>query len=271
MLNLFCPLVGSDGPFNLTEYLGGYLADRRTQHIGRRLGIEVEHVHEIFRLEVALRVLHTAGIEHILDTRFRRPPKGHLYVELIIPVKKGIVNDAEDAVLVFFPIRSGKAGGNSFDLLIQPRPGLHAIGALQRRLHSGDIFLPHGPEVDRAGVFPLPGVRHIEHIPQLRAVPGQVDQSDTLGTPAHIAAHGLVPQVILGAGRGVRALLVDHKLLIVRVFVEPGGGGQEGCPLLPAPCYLFGGFFRHLGVKRGFRCHRLPPFFQILQRRSDVR
>ena len=38
--------------------------------------------------------------------------------------------------------------------------------------------------------------------------------------PAHIAAHGLVPQVILGAGRGVRALLVDHKLLIVRVFLK---------------------------------------------------
>ncbi|WP_295759325.1 hypothetical protein [uncultured Oscillibacter sp.] len=261
MFDLFRPLVGSDGPFHFTENLGGCLADRRTQHIGRRLGIEVEHIHEIFRLKTVLRVLHTAGAEHILDAGLRRPPKGHPYVELIIPVEEGIVNDAEDAVLVLLPIFSGEAGGDAPDLLLQPRAGPHAVGPFQHILHSGDIFLTHGPEVDRAGVLPLPGVRHIEHIAQLRAAARVVHQGDALGAAAHIAAHGLVPEVILGAGRGVRALLVDHELLIVGVFVEPGRSGKEGCPLLPAPGHLSGGFFRHLGVIGGFRgerYHRRP-------------
>ena len=220
MFDLFRPLVGSDGPFHFTEHLGRYLADRRTQHIGRRLGIEVEHIHEIFRLKTALRVLHAAGAEHILDAGLRRPPKGHPYVELIIPVKEGIVNDAEDVPLVCLPIFVCKMDGDGPALLLQPRAGPHAVGSLQRILHSGDILLPHGPEVDRAGVLPLPGVRHIEHIAQLRAAARVVHQRDALGPPAHIAAHGLVPEVILGAGRGVRALLVDHELLIVGGFLK---------------------------------------------------
>ncbi|NCE76681.1 hypothetical protein D1157_17145 [Anaerotruncus sp. X29] len=78
------------------ENLGGCLADRRTQHIGRRLGIEVEHIHEIFRLKTALRVLHTAGAEHILDAGLRRPPKGHTYVELIIPVNVSASNKMKE-------------------------------------------------------------------------------------------------------------------------------------------------------------------------------
>ena len=102
LFDLFCPFVGPDGPLDLTEHLGRYLADRRTQHIGRRLGIEVEHIHEIFRLKTALRVLHTAGAEHILDAGLRRPPKGHPYVELTIRVDDGIDTDADDVVEIVF-------------------------------------------------------------------------------------------------------------------------------------------------------------------------
>ncbi len=46
------------------------------------------------------------------------------------------------------------------------------------------------------------------------------DDRDAFETGLHPAAHGAVPQLHAGAGGGVRALGVDQKLFIKRVFLR---------------------------------------------------
>ena len=111
------------------------------------------------------------------------------------------------------------------------------------------------PQPGSAGMFTGPGVGNIEHIAQAGPVAGIVHQGDPLGASPHIPAHFFVPQIVLGAGGGVRALGIDHHLLMERIFVEAGGGGKKGCPFFPAAHkpgrYLFG----HLPVKFSFGWH----------------
>ena len=69
-------------------------------------------------------------------------------------------------------------------------------------------------------MFTGAGVGNIEHIAQTEPVAGIIHQGDALGTAPDVAAHTVVPQVVLGAGSGIRALGVDHQLLMERVLVE---------------------------------------------------
>lgn len=90
---------------------------------------------------------------------------------------------------------------------------------------------------------------------QARHIPGGIQQGDTLGTAPHIAVHGFVPQFIGRAGRRVRALDVDQKLIVVGVFIQPRHGGQKISPRLIAACDAWYGFRRYLGVGKGFYGH----------------
>ncbi|MGN0591864.1 MAG: hypothetical protein ACI4JQ_01305 [Ruminococcus sp.] len=90
-------------------------------------------------------------------------------------------------------------------------------------LHSGGNHLlmlrAVFPEVGAAGALRGAGIRYIEHIFQLRSVPGVVDKGDAFRTPANIAPHSLVPQFVVRASRGFGALGVDHELFMVGVLV----------------------------------------------------
>ena len=63
------------------------------------------------------------------------------------------------------------------------------------------------------------GVGDVKDIPQPGPVPGIVHQGDALGAAPDIAAHLVIPQVILRTGGSVRALGVDHQLVMEGVFV----------------------------------------------------
>lgn len=137
----------------------------------------------------------------------------------MIPLQIRSVNDAEDVLLVGKEIFCDFDGGNLFKLLCDAA----IIG-------NGKLFLQSGrncllmlravfPEIGTAGAFRGAGIRYIEHIFQLRSVPGVVDQGDAFRTPANIAPHSLVPQFVVRAGRGVGPLGVDHELLMVGVLV----------------------------------------------------
>ena len=105
---------------------------------------------------------------------------------------------------------------------------------------------------------------------------GFVQQGDALGTPAHIAVHPVVPNIIVGAGGGIGALGVDHELVRKRVLVQPGCGGQVVRSAFPGPGQtirhvlgkgeIFFGFAWHfglllqiLGIKKG------PSTFRIVR------
>ena len=78
----------------------------------------------------------------------------------------------------------------------------------------------HLPEPGCAGVRAGSGVGDVKDIPQPGPVPGIVHQGDALGTAPDIAAHLVVPQVILRTGGSVRALGVDHQLVMEGVFLK---------------------------------------------------
>ena len=104
------------------------------------------------------------------------------------------------------------------------------------------------PQPGGAGIFPPTSIGNIEHIAQAGPVARIVHQGDALGAAPDVAAHAVVPQVVLGAGGGVRALGVDHHLLMERIFVEAGGGGEKARPFLPAAGELDRHFLRHLRI-----------------------
>ena len=86
----------------------------------------------------------------------------------------------------------------------------------------GDILLMLWavlPEVGAAGTLRGAGVRYIEHIPEPGSIPGVVNESDAFRTPANITTHSFVPQFIIRASGGFRALGVDHKLFVIGVLV----------------------------------------------------
>ena len=91
--------------------------------------------------------------------------------------------------------------------------------ALQHGCYGIHVLLLQLPQPGCARMFTGSGVGNIEHIAQTGTVPGIVHQGNALGTAPHIPAHFVIPQVVLGAGSGVRALGINHHLLMERVFV----------------------------------------------------
>ena len=75
------------------------------------------------------------------------------------------------------------------------------------------------PEVGAAGTSCAAGIRYIEYIFELRSVPGVVDKGDTLCAPPNVAPHPVIPQIIFCAGGGIWPLGIDHKLLMIGIFV----------------------------------------------------
>ena len=118
------------------------------------------------------------------------------------------------------------------------------------------MLLPQFPQVQASGIGPGAGIRNIKHIAQSLAVAAGIDERDALGTAPHIPAHRIVPNVELRTGGGIRALGMDHDLLVIWVFVQPRCSGEEGLPALQACGQLPLRFFRHSSVLLQFACHR---------------
>ncbi|WP_418430825.1 hypothetical protein [Blautia sp.] len=87
------------------------------------------------------------------------------------------------------------------------------------------MFFLHLPQIRPTGMFPFPGIRHIEDIAQPQSVSGIINQGNPFGAAPDIPAHLFIPEVIFRAGGSVRTLGINHHLLMIRVFVKTGGGG----------------------------------------------
>ena len=122
------------------------------------------------------------------------------------------------------------------------------IGALKHGLHRIQMALLQLPQPGSAGMFTGSGVGNIKNIAQAGPVPGIVHQSDSLGAAPYIPAHLFIPQIVLCTGGSVRALGVDHQLLMERVLVKAGCRSKEPCPFLPASSELRCHFLRHLCI-----------------------
>ena len=97
-------LILSDGDLNLPQHLLIDGADRRSQLRHRRRGVPVEYAEKILMLKGVLRLQSAAGQQGIGDADGGDVPKRHAYIEIIIALQKGIVNDAENVTLVVVPV-----------------------------------------------------------------------------------------------------------------------------------------------------------------------
>src|SRR5699024_3931556 len=168
--------------------------------------------------------------------------------------QKGTVNDRENIPPVVSPVFLRQLGGHIGQLLGQVAAA-HIVVAFQHRHDRRRVFLVQRPQPGGAGVFTGAGIGNIKHIPQPGPVARIVHQGDALGAAPHIPAHAVVPQVVFGAGSGVRALGVDHQLLVEWILVESGSVGEKARPFLPAAGELDRHLLRHLRVHFCFGWH----------------
>ena len=252
-------LIVLDGDANLPQYLLVRLADRRSQRPNRGRGIEIENRYEVLMLKILVCIQSAAGHQGVGNA----DGGGRLNdVKFIVLLQERTVNDIAEVLLMLVPILTRQFSGHIGELLGKIVTD-NAVVALQHGRHRPDVLLLQLPQPGGAGMFTDPGVGNIKHIAQPGPVAGIVHQGDTLGATTHIPAHFLIPQVVLGAGGGVRALGVNHHLFMERIFVEAGGGSEKGRPFLPAAHkpgrYLFG----HLPVKFSFGWHGFLSSFRF--------
>ena len=240
-------LIDLDGDADLPQNLLVNLADRRAQRPNRGRGIEIENRHEVLMLEILFRIQPTAGHQGVGDADGGGGLKLDFDVEIIVLLQERTVNDVAEVLLVLVPILTRQLSGHIGELLGKIVTG-NAVVALQHGRHRPDVLFLQLPQPGGAGMFAGPGVGNVEYIPQSGPVPGIIHQGDALGPAPHIPAHAVVPQVVLGAGGSVRALGVDHQLLMERILVKSGCRSKEPCPFLPASSELRCHFLRHLCI-----------------------
>ena len=187
----------------------------------------------------------------------------HLHSGFIIIHQERPVNDGADVPAVVVPVICHQFPGNICKLLADTLPA-DAVGGgehFRNRLFQVVVKLPH---LRVTGIAAHPGVRHIENVVQARESAGFVQQGDALGATPDIPVHAVVPDVVIGAGCGIRALGVDHKLVRKGVLVQPGCGGQVVCPAFPVPGQAVGCALGKGEIFFGFAWHfGLLPFLSI--------
>ena len=260
-------LIDLDGDADLPQNLLVNLADRRAQRPNRGRGIEIENRHEVLMLEILFRIQPTARHQGIGDTDGGGGLKLDFDVVIIVLRQERTVNDIAEISLMIVPILTRQLSGYIRELLGEIVTG-NAVVLLQHGRHRPNVLFFQLPQPGCTGMFTGAGIGNIEHIAQAKLVAGIVHQGNTLGATAHIPSHFFIPQVILGAGGGIRALGVNHHLLVEWVFIKAGGGGEKSRPLLPAAYKLGRYLFGHLPVKFSFGWHGCLSSFRFWGKRK---
>ena len=252
-------LIISYGDFDLPQNLFVDLADRRAECRHRARGVEIKDAEKILVFKVILRLHPAAGHEGVGDADRRGVFERHLDVVIIILLQIGIRNDAEDVAGMVAPVFRSKLRSDALELLRKAVFAGNAVITLQHGAHAVGMRVFQLPQVDAAGVFLSAGVGNVKDVFEPRLVAGSVDEGDARAAAPDIAPHLLVPEVVLRAGGGLRALHIDHELLVVGVFIQPCGGGQERRPRQMAAGDLPRGALRLLRVGLQFVGHKQNP------------
>ncbi|MBR3555566.1 MAG: hypothetical protein IKN89_06610 [Oscillospiraceae bacterium] len=117
-------LIVSDGGFDLPQYLFVVFADCCAQGTDSSRGIEVEDAEKVFGGEVFLRFQPAAGQKGVGGADGNGISESGSYVEVIIIVQIGTVNDAKDVKLVVLPVFVRKPGGDPLQLLHEAEFGV---------------------------------------------------------------------------------------------------------------------------------------------------
>ena len=161
----------------------------------------------------------TPGQQHIGGADGSGVEERHAFVIVMILLQIRSVNDVEKILLMGEKVFCDFHRRNLFQEVRKAARITNIVLQFQRIGNDLFMFRAEFPEVGIAGVLCTPGVRYIEHIPEPGSIPGVVDKSDAFRTPANITTHSFVPQFIIRAGGGFRALGVDHKLFVIGILV----------------------------------------------------
>lgn len=188
--------------------------------MGSCRGVKVQDFAKV--LPVQLRLQSASQLKAIGDAGGGGLPEGRSDVEFIILRKEGIRNAVEDVPPVIAPIRERLLAGNLIDLL---REGHFSIRTKILFQHFPDGLLrPLGqlPGLHVSGATARACVRHIKDITHAHPVGSCGEQRDALGAAPDVPVHGVVPEIIPGTGRCIRALCIDQQLFAEGVLVQSG-------------------------------------------------
>ena len=123
--------------------------------------------------------------------------------------------------------------GDFFELSRKSAIGGNLIFFFQHRTDSRAVFLIYRPYKRRTGIFSHPRIGSIKDVMITRHVAGHIQQRNAFCAASDIAPHGIRPQFKRRAGGRVRALGVNHHLVVKTIFVQGGSRLQKRAPRFP--------------------------------------
>jgi len=206
----FFPLGALDAPLDLNQKALGRFTYRFTEMMQDARRGKRPDSGEVAVVQIRGGVEAAAGQNGKLDARGQEGAETRLQLRIVQPLQQaafGVVAKIGQTVLIDL-IR--RAAGLLHEQLAHVRFFRRAVAARKRLRHSGAVLLSERPEEGPLPAGERPGIGYVKDMFEIGfAGVVLVDQGDPLGAAAHIAAHGLVPQVVSGAGRRVRALGVN--------------------------------------------------------------
>ena len=160
------PFVASYSPFNLSQNGLVDAADCRAdgaRGIGR---VPLENIFKVFWREVILRLKAAARQQRVRQAYDGGVAELDAYRELIVPLKKRSVNDAEYVAAVVQPVFVRELCRYNFKLLGKADALLNTETRLERGYDRASVFTVHLPWHKRARVFPRTCVQYVENITQ---------------------------------------------------------------------------------------------------------
>ena len=125
--------------------MSAYLADRRAEGSHGLGRVPLEDRLVVLRLEVVFRLEAAAPEQRVGYADGGGIAEGHSYVEVIVLLKRGTVNDVEDVPAVAHPILVRKQRGGGLKLRSEAHVALRAEAVFQHRRDRLDVpgaYLP---------------------------------------------------------------------------------------------------------------------------------
>lgn len=173
--------------------------------------------------------------------------------------------------MILLPIFVCQLSGDLFQLVCKTLFAGNGILPFQRRRNRVLMLRAILPKIRTAGILTVSCVGNIKDVPDSWPVAGCIDERDPLAAAPDVPAHFFVPKLISGASCRVRALGIDHELLMIRILVEPCGGFQKIRPVLMTGgnqcCRVVG----HLCQSLHITWHIENPPFSLLDKKRTAR
>ena len=211
-----------DGSLDLPQHLAAAFCDCCAQDVRSCRGAEGIDRLEIIPVKPSFRVDAAPGQKHPGDADGTRRFKFQFQVKIIIPFQQRTVNDVTDFLGIVVPVVLHQFAGEICKLLGEVWI-TDPIGLRQHSSHRLPEAVIHLPEVRVQRVSAGTSVRHVKNIPQVRGAAAVIQQGDAFGAAPDKPVHPAIPDIILGAGGGVRALGVNQQLVGIGVLIQPSG------------------------------------------------